>query len=311
MKIEEPLVSVLICNYNYGQYLKEAINSALGQTYSHIEVIVIDDGSSDNSREVIANYKNKIISVLKENGGQASAFNAGWAISQGEIICLLDSDDKWLPQKVEQVVQIAHLFSNCSCIYHRIQNIDKVSNSFGKPWPPYKVIQGNISQKVVKTGGWWPFPPSTGLSFTRNFLSQVMNIPEEEYRICADTYLADLAPFFGDVIGIDQTLSLFRIHDSNNWSNPVNHQKRELQHHELRVKVLNRVLENSGFNMQVSLQDHLPYQRLKFRLGDSNFIRLNQLVWQNPWELRLISKLKATFNYWLEILKLWGKKAEY
>ena len=77
-----PLVSILINNYNYGYFLGAAIESALSQTYQNIEIIVVDDGSTDNSREIIAHYGNHIIPILKENGGQASAFNAGFAASR-------------------------------------------------------------------------------------------------------------------------------------------------------------------------------------------------------------------------------------
>ncbi len=88
-----PKLSILINNYNYGRFLGEAIDSALAQTYRNIEIIVVDDGSTDNSCEIIAGYGDRIIPILKENGGQASAFNAGFAISTGEWIALLDSDD--------------------------------------------------------------------------------------------------------------------------------------------------------------------------------------------------------------------------
>ncbi len=84
--MNKPLASILINNYNYGRFLHEAIDSALSQTYPHTEVIVVDDGSTDNSREIIASYEDQIIPVLKENGGQASALNAGFAASRGEIV---------------------------------------------------------------------------------------------------------------------------------------------------------------------------------------------------------------------------------
>ncbi len=305
MKLKTPLVTVLISNYNYDRYLREAIDSVLNQTYPYIEVIVVDDGSTDNSRELITSYTNKIIPVFKENGGQGSAFNLGFEISNGEIICLLDSDDTWLPSKIECVVRAKSAFPNASCIYHKVQNIDQTGKLISKPWPPYKVIQGNISKKVVKTGGWWPFPPCTGLSFTRNFFSQVMNIPEE-CRHIADTYLADLAPFFGDIVGINQTLSLYRLHGMNNWSHPQDYNQRVIDTYELRTKVLNRVLQNSVMDMQVSLKNHLPYQRRKFKMGEKNFIELNQLVWQNPWELRTASRLKETCKHLLKMTKIRG-----
>src|SRR6188474_3407037 len=100
----ESLVSVIIDNYNYGRFLREAIDSALGQTYPRVEVIV-DDGSTDDSRAVIAAYGDRVVPVLKENGGQASAFNAGFAASRGELICFLDSDDAFKPEKVAAVVR--------------------------------------------------------------------------------------------------------------------------------------------------------------------------------------------------------------
>jgi glycosyltransferase involved in cell wall biosynthesis len=99
-----PLVSILVSNYNYGDFVAEAIESALAQTYTNCEIIVVDDGSTDSSRETINHFAGRIIPVFKSNGGQASAFNAGFARARGNIICFLDSDDLFLPTKVEQVV---------------------------------------------------------------------------------------------------------------------------------------------------------------------------------------------------------------
>ena len=79
---DRPLVSIIINNYNYGRFLDEAISSALNQTYPHIEVVVVDDGSTDDSRQLIANYEDHIVSVLKENRGMSSACNAGFAASR-------------------------------------------------------------------------------------------------------------------------------------------------------------------------------------------------------------------------------------
>jgi glycosyltransferase involved in cell wall biosynthesis len=72
--VRQPLVSVIINNYNYGRFLGEAIDSVLNQTYQRTETIVVDDGSTDNSREIIAGYGDRIIPVLKANGGQNSGF---------------------------------------------------------------------------------------------------------------------------------------------------------------------------------------------------------------------------------------------
>lgn len=113
----------------------------------------------------------------------------------------------WLPCKVERVVASFKHRPLATVVYHKVQNINEHGTPIGKPWPPYRSIMGDVSQSVSNSGGWWPFPPSTALSFSRQFLATVMNIPEAEYRLCADAYLADLAPFFGEVTGIDRILS--------------------------------------------------------------------------------------------------------
>ncbi len=301
MAPEKPLVSVIITNYNYGHYLEEAIDSVLNQSYANLEIIVVDDGSIDNSKNIINSYGDKIISIFKKNGGQASAINAGFAVSQGDIICFLDADDVWLPAKVEAVVGIMNKHSKAVIAYHKIQNINQSGEFQGASWPPYPIIQGDISGKVSQTGSWWPWPPSTALSFRRTFLTQVMNIPEEgEFRFSAEPYLADLAPFFGEVIGIDQVLSLFRIHQTNNWSHPIDIEERSLKNHELRVQVLNQSLNKFGIPATVNLNNHWPYQLLRYKLGhEKNLFYLSQLAWQNPWVSSLPSKLKTISKLWL------------
>ena len=86
-------VTILINNYNYARFLPAAIDSALSQTYHPLEVVVVDDGSTDESLDIIRDYGDRVRPVFKSNGGQASAFNAGFAASRGEVICLLDADD--------------------------------------------------------------------------------------------------------------------------------------------------------------------------------------------------------------------------
>ena len=98
------MISVLIPTYNRKEWLKQTLNCVSKQTYKDFEVIVVDDGSTDDSREIISSYGDRIKAILKENGGQASAFNQGFALSQGEIICFLDSDDLFQPKKVATII---------------------------------------------------------------------------------------------------------------------------------------------------------------------------------------------------------------
>ncbi len=103
-----PLVSVLIASYNYGEYIGEAIDSVLNQTYQNFEIVICDDGSTDNSLEVIRAFAQKdsrIKYVFKENGGVASALNIAYFMSEGNIICFLDADDIFIRDKLYLVVQ--------------------------------------------------------------------------------------------------------------------------------------------------------------------------------------------------------------
>lgn len=101
-----PRVSVIIPNYNYANYLAEAIDSVLAQTYSNIEIIVVDDGSTDNSARILENYTGKIKCIFQQNQGVSAARNNGVAQSSGELLAFLDADDVWLPTKVEEQVRV-------------------------------------------------------------------------------------------------------------------------------------------------------------------------------------------------------------
>lgn len=101
------LVSVIIPTYNYGRFVTEAVDSALSQSYAPIEVIVVDDGSTDDTQERLAHYGNRIRFIHQTNQGLSAARNTGMHAARGDYIALLDSDDAFHPKKVE--CQVRHL----------------------------------------------------------------------------------------------------------------------------------------------------------------------------------------------------------
>lgn len=116
MEGEDPLVSVVIPNFNYGKYLGKAIESVVSQTFDNLEIIVVDDGSTDNSLEVAGMYAKQILLLRKENGGVSSARNLGIQHSTGSFVCFLDADDFWEKNKIELQLQVA-LNSNSGLVY--------------------------------------------------------------------------------------------------------------------------------------------------------------------------------------------------
>src|SRR5437773_9320352 len=121
-------VSVVIPNYNYAHFLREAIDSALAQTYKDIEVIVVDDGSTDASADVIASYDSRIHPVFSQNQGVAAARNRGVAESTGEYIAFLDADDAWLPTKIEKQVERFAADTALGLVHVGVEDIDGEGN---------------------------------------------------------------------------------------------------------------------------------------------------------------------------------------
>jgi glycosyltransferase involved in cell wall biosynthesis len=213
--IHQPFVSIIINNYNYERFLSQAIDSALDQTYSNREVIVVDDGSTDGSRKIIASYSDRIISILKTNGGQASAFNAGFAASRGDIILFLDSDDYLFPNTLQRVVEVwrPHL----SKVHYRLEAVDGERNALGYSYPQGGSLACGDVHYSLLAGQGYSTNPTSGNALSRIALSQVLPMPELEFRLAADNYLTTLIPFYGSIQAIEEPLGAYRIHGSNGW----------------------------------------------------------------------------------------------
>ena len=217
--------SIVVNNYNYGRFLGEAIDSALSQTYSQTEVIVVDDGSTDNSREVIARYGSRVVAVLKENGGQASAFNAGLKASRGEVIVFLDSDDTLLPTAIEKAVEA---FERPEVVkaHWQLWRVDEYGRKTGGLVPEQSLAEGDLREVLVRygpdcCGGPPNSPPTSGNAWSRRFLEMVLPIPEAEYKSGADQYLFVLAPVFGELRSVQEPLGCYRVHGSNDTLKPL------------------------------------------------------------------------------------------
>jgi glycosyltransferase involved in cell wall biosynthesis len=287
-----PSISVLINNHNYGRFVARAIASALAQKEQEAEIVIVDDGSTDQSREVLQGYRDKVKIVLQNNRGQAAAINAGVRVSEGEYLCFLDADDWWAPGKLAAISAVFRSHKKAALVYHRLQPVLADEAPTQKPIPR-TLCDGDLSRRLIKSAGWWPFPMTSAIAVRRSAWEKVGDIPEE-FRISADAWLAGMYPFVGDVAALPHPLGFYRIH-SNNWYRPVDDTamlRKRMAHWHATVEATNRFLAAHGLPRRLRLRDHHPYRvaaaklegaglRSRFELllhgilfqGEPNFLR--------------------------------------
>jgi glycosyltransferase involved in cell wall biosynthesis len=210
-------VSIVINNYNYRPFVRQAIESALTQTYQNIEVIVVDDGSTDGSVDLIKEYADRATVILKENGGQASAFNVGVTRATGDLVLLLDSDDYLFPNAVETCV--SQFPDGYSRVFFRLCVVDAQGNPMlgSRVALPFMEFDGSAIAAAAEGIG-FPSVPTSGNVFDARQLKAILPIPEDEYRICADAFVLIQTAVTGPVRSVDQELGAYRVHGGNQYT---------------------------------------------------------------------------------------------
>ncbi|MCW2572756.1 MAG: glycosyl transferase [Frankiales bacterium] len=211
-------VSVIITNHNYDRWLAIAIESALAQTHPDVEVIVVDDGSTDDSLAVCAKYEDQVHVIYTANRGQAAAVNTGYQRCSGDLVIFLDADDE-LASNAAEIAMKSFEAEGASKVSWPMEVIDADGRSDGHRQPEAPLPSGDLSSTVLRQGpDAYVTPPMSGNAWSKRFLEQVMPMPEEDFRICADAYLIVLAPLFGSVSAVEDVLSSYRIHESSRYS---------------------------------------------------------------------------------------------
>ena len=295
--MSSPFATILINNYNYGRYLGRAIESALGQTYGSTEVVVVDDGSSDESPAIISGYGKRIVPVFKPNGGQASAFNIGVAASRGDIICLLDADDFFHARKVETVVERFVELGYCSqpiLVHHPLEIFDNVRGQMtGR-------IMGCSHESPLNLYGYarkykhvpYPAAPTSGVSINRILVNRLFPLPESGVMTSADDLVVKGAALIAHLYALDQVLGGYRVHGGNRWFGA----RRTIPREFIRAldEYLNRKLEENGLSPTICWDDsmyswsNLALNKRWLELGRKIFLAL----------LRQRDLHTAKFVYW-------------
>jgi glycosyltransferase involved in cell wall biosynthesis len=247
-------VTVLIDTFNYGRFIEEAIESVLSQDFpsDQMEVLVVDDGSTDNTAELVKKYAPRVQYLYKSNGGQGSAFNLGVAKARGEIVAFLDADDYWLPGKLRRVVEEFQKNPGLGMVYHPYLEIDMQSNE-RRP-SKFRPISGSLFENEEEF--FWYHPPGTCASFRRKFLEQVLPAPEG-LRTQADGYIGALIIFVAPILAIPECLATYRFHGKNLYhaeesQTPVDVLRNRMPMRRILVAAMRKWLAENGFTRKQS-----------------------------------------------------------
>lgn len=206
-------VTVLIDSYNYGRFIGEAIESVLAQEFpaEGMQILVVDDGSTDDTRARVSKYAGRVEYVFKPNGGQASAFNHGIARACGEYVALLDADDYWLPSKVRRVVEEFDKHPDAGLVYHPFREFKTETGEWREGG--FNAVSGFVpadKKKILL----YTACQTSGLTFRASLVTKLLPL-NEEMTIQSDGLLAALIIFLGPVVAIPEPLAVYRIHGSN------------------------------------------------------------------------------------------------
>jgi len=212
-------VSIIVVNYNNERFLAAAIDSALGQNHLPCETIVVDDFSTDHSREIIASYGERVKAVLREsNGHQIAALNGAWPLARYPILIFLDSDDLLLCHAAATVAQF--WTTETMKVQFPLLTIDGAGIQLGHMAPKYppNLTTATIRTELLRTGG-SPNSPASGNAYSRSLLDRISLDGGFEFENSRehwmDAVLECNAPFYGEVVTLHEPLGCYRIHDSN------------------------------------------------------------------------------------------------
>ena len=210
-----PLVSVILPSYNHASYIGEAIKSVLQQSHKDFELIVVDDGSVDNSLEVVKGYSDKRVRIIEQsNKGAHNAINRGLSLAKGEYLTILNSDDRYSPDRFERVLQVLQS-SGIDFCFSNVEMIDATSNQY-RGWR-FDHYQELCTECREVTGNVFlvanPAFTTSNFFFTRKAYEHVGEFYSLRYTHDWNWILRYSAEF--KYIWLDELLMDYRVHDSN------------------------------------------------------------------------------------------------
>jgi glycosyltransferase involved in cell wall biosynthesis len=267
----KPLVTALIDTYNHERYIEQAIVSVLEQELSaeELEIVVVDDGSTDGTASIVERFAPRVKHVRKKNGGQASAFNAGYGESHGEIVALLDGDDWWAKGKLKAVLEALEAKPELGAAshgyfeYHEETGEKRARGLAGKRFVNVATLEAVEEARTA-----WPYLLMGALTVRRKVLEWIMPIPEE-LVFMADSAIQVAAIVMGAVV-LEEPLFYYRHHGTNLWAIDAGNREKLRRRCEMTDLVYERLYE-------MLLKRGVEREKVA-RLIDPNWVEIRRLM---------------------------------
>ncbi len=229
----DSLVSVVIASYNNGQFLEEGVESILNQQYKNFEIIIVDDGSTDNTKEIVIKYEiePKVRYFYQENQGQAKAKNKGIIESNGDYIAFLDADDKWTQDKLSSQLPCFNKSENIGVVFTNLNHINEYGDVI--EIPKREFFSGNLTSKLLVDN------VVTGMSsIVKKECFDKVGIFDEQLPMGIDYDLWLRISTVYEFYFLDKVTYLYR-----QWSGQMSHNKRG--RYENGIRIMKKFLENN------------------------------------------------------------------
>lgn len=288
----QPEATVLIAAFNQGKFLQSAIESVLGQSFpaDKIQIIVVDDGSTDETSSLRFQYETSLCWIFKKNGGQASAWNAAWPQVKGRLVFFLDADDRWKMNKLERCIEHFQKNDRLDCIYHYLYLIDSSGKKTGS-FPNERIKKSKkeiYNEQNFLDGKISYWAPSSGIGLRKTCLEKMVPIPED-YKICADGYLQMQIPFKAREFQLmPEYLADLRVHGKNGWTARLETPQILAEQIAMQKKLMAVVQAESDFYHKDSSG---IFRKMQNEIEEKEIDRLNilgqkALAWQKAWSYR-------------------------
>ena len=240
----KPLITALVDTYNHERYIEQAIESVLEQGLSaeELEVVVVDDGSTDRTPEILQKFAPRVRHVRKKNGGQASAFNAAFPETSGEIVAFLDGDDWWAEGKLRKVIEALEGNPEIAGVGHGYYEFREGGGETLVRLPSARTVLNIENREAINAAlTEWPFLVTSGLTVRRNVLEWIMPLAEDM------VFMADTAIQAGAVVRktlvLPEPLFYYRQHGKNLYSIDLQNRAKLRRRYEMTELVYGRIEE--------------------------------------------------------------------